>query len=75
MRWLVVSAWNMVLPSGVQARPLELVMPPDQAWRSLPRSSTYISAAGLSRGSYMVPTQKRPAGSTRPSLKRMIAVS
>jgi len=50
-------------------------MPPDQAWRSAPLSSTYISASAWSRGSYMVPTQKRPAGSTRPSLKRTLLVS
>jgi hypothetical protein len=40
----------MVFWSGLKPEPFELVMPPDQALRSLP-CSTYISAAGLSRGS------------------------
>jgi hypothetical protein len=72
---VVVSAWNIVRPSRLQARPFELVMPPRQAQRRLSRASTYISAAGWSRGSYMVPIQNRPAGSTRPSLKRTFDVS
>eukprot|EP01034_Spumella_vulgaris_P035177 gene35176-43365_t len=52
---------------GAGALPINYPNPPDQAVRTAPRSSTNISA--------MVPTQKRPAGSTLPSLKRVVAVS
>ena len=39
------------------------------------RSMLYSSALRASRGSYMVPAQKRPTGSALPSLKRVVVAS
>ncbi len=69
-----VSAQYIVRPSGLQARPLLIVIPDWRRSRRPSRKHQRPARPGR-RGSSIEPTQKRPAGSHLPSLKRSSVMS
>src|ERR671935_93750 len=71
MRCVVLSTKYIRSPVGLQARPLEIVVPAMTRSSSPPATSRYSAAVPGSRRLDMVPAHRRPCGSHLQSLKRL----